>query len=338
MDQLAASGFTVAPSDVAPLFGNSDGIAFPSPPDRPAFDAAISLYHLNPPMLLPAIARAGLRAYYRTYNVGYWAWELEALPADWVAAIAYVDAIMAPSEFCRAAVARSTDKPVYVVPHPADPDLPLPARQRGDNAPFTVLAMLNFGSSFARKNPLAALRAFKLAFGADPTARLIFKTSGGHRYPRELADLRAEAGDMSNVEVIDEVWSAEKLFQLYRNVDAYLSLHRSEGYGLTIAEAMLMECPVVVTAWSGNMDFCAENTAFLINYTLVDFKDDDPSYAQVKQARWAEPSADDAARVLRMLRAEPELGRRKAQAARRGLLEYTRTNSYKRAVTALIGS
>jgi glycosyltransferase involved in cell wall biosynthesis len=338
MDQLAASGFTVSPSDVAPLFGNSDGIAFPSRPDGPAFDAAISLYHLNPPMLLPAIARAGLRTYYRTYNVGYWAWELEALPADWVAAIAYVDAIMAPSEFCRAAVARSTDKPVCVVPHPADPDLPLPPRQRGENAPFTVLAMLNFGSSFERKNPLAALRAFKLAFGADPTARLIFKTSGGHRYPRELADLRAQAGDMSNVEVIDEVWSAQKLFQLYRNVDAYLSLHRSEGYGLTIAEAMLMECPVMVTAWSGNMDFCAKDTAFLVKYTLVDFKDDDPSYAQVKQARWAEPSADDAARVLRMLRAEPELGRRKAHAARRALLEYTRTNSYKRAVTALIGS
>jgi glycosyltransferase involved in cell wall biosynthesis len=125
---------------------------------------------------------------------------------------------------------------------------------------------------------------------------------------------------------------------LYRNVDAYLSLHRSEGYGLTIAEAMLMECPVVVTAWSGNMDFCAEDTAFLIKYTLVDFKDRDPSYAQVKQARWAEPCADDAARVLRMLRAEPELGRRKAQAARRALLEYTQANSYKRAVTALIGS
>jgi hypothetical protein len=157
MEQLTASGFTVLPSDVAPLFGNSDGIAFPSRPEGPAVDGAISLYHLNPPMLLPAIARAGLGAYYRSYNVGYWAWELEALPADWVAAIAYVDAVMVPSEFCRAAVARSTDKPVYVVPHPADPNLPLPPRQRGENTPFTVLAMLNFGSSFERKNPRAAL-------------------------------------------------------------------------------------------------------------------------------------------------------------------------------------
>lgn len=337
MDQLSASGFRVSPTDVAPLFGNSDGIGFFSPPVRYPAREAIALYHLNPPMLLPGIARTGLRAYYRTYNVGYWAWELEALPQDWVAAIDYVDAVMVPSEFCRAAIARSTDKPVCVVPHPADPGLPVPERRPHENAPFTVLTMLNFGSSFERKNPRAALRAFKLAFDADPTARLILKTSGGHRYPREFADLRAEAGDMSNVEVIDAVWSADELLRLYRNVDAYLSLHRSEGYGLTIAEAMLMECPVVVTAWSGNMDFCGEDTAFLVKYDLVDFRDDDPSYAQVREARWAEPSADDAARHLRSLRAEPEAGRRKARAARTTLLEYTRSHSYARAVQSLIG-
>jgi glycosyltransferase involved in cell wall biosynthesis len=338
MDQLVASGFTVSPSDVAPLFGNSDGVSFPARPALPAGSEAIALYHLNPPMLLPGIARAGLRAYWRTYNVGYWAWELETLPPDWIAAIRYVDAVMVPSEFCRAAVSRATDKPVCVVPHPADPDTPLPPRRRGEGQPFTVLAMLNFGSSFERKNPRAALRAFKLAFDADPMARLVFKTSGGHRYPRELADLRAEAGDMSNVDVIDEVWSGEKLFGLYRNADAYLSLHRSEGYGLTLAEAMLMECPVIATGWSGNMDFCSGDTAFLVKYDLVDFRDDDPSYAQVVDARWAEPCVADAARILRLLRAEPELGRRKAKAARRALLDYTRTHSYAGAVRSLIGS
>src|SRR5262249_3636446 len=149
-------------------------------------------------------------------------------------------------------------------------------------------------------------------------------------------ELRAEAGGLSNVEVIDEVWSSEKLLQLYRNVDVYLSLHRSEGYGLTIAEAMLMECPVVVTAWSGNMDFCREDTAFLIDYRLIEFQDDDPSYEGVTSARWADPSVHHAAQVLRRLRETPELGRRKAAAARRALIDHTSSHTYERAIRMLL--
>ncbi len=334
VERLAASGFSVSAADVAPLFGASDGIVYPLSNGTSA-DDAIALYHLNPPKLLPGIMRAGIRQYYRTYNIGYWAWELERLPDEWVNAIRYVDAVFVPSEFCRAAIRRYTDKPVCVVPHPLNPDLAVPPRRRNGGERFAVLAMLNFGSSFERKNPYAALRAFKLAFGSDPTARLIFKTSGGQRYPQEFESLRAVAGDMSNVEIIDEVWPPEKLMQLYRNVDVHLSLHRSEGYGLTIAEAMMMECPAVVTAWSGNMDFCGEDTAFLVSHQLIDFRDGDPSYEGVGEARWADPDVEQAARCLRLLRKEPELGRRKAVAARRALIDHTTSHSYEAALRSL---
>ncbi len=332
--QLAGDGYSISASDVAPLFGVSDAIAFAGDPGRSGSEA-MSLYHLNPPQLLPGILRAGLGRYYRTYNVGYWAWELETLPREWTDAIRFMDAIMVPSQFCRDAVQRYTDKPVRVVPHPLPPDLPVLPRQRDADAPFTVLAMLNFGSSFERKNPYAALRAFKTAFDADPGARLVFKTSGGHRYPKELAELRTEAGDMSNVEVIDAVWSEEKLLQLYRDADVYLSLHRSEGYGIAIAEAMMMECPVVVTAWSGNMDFCSEETAFLVECELIPFKDADRSYAGIGEARWADPSVPEAARALAQIREQPDMAQAKARAARRSLIDFTTAHSYDRAVRSL---
>jgi glycosyltransferase involved in cell wall biosynthesis len=332
-DQLAASGFTVSTADVAPLFGADDGVPYAQ--GGGGASGAMAIYHLNPPKLLPGILRSGLSTYYRSYNVGYWAWELETLPPEWTGAIRFVDAVMVPSEFCRAAVARYTDKPVLVVPHPAPAGVPLPPRQREAAAPFTVLTMLNFGSSFERKNPHAALRAFKLAFGSDPTARLIVKTSAGKRYPHELAMLRAEAGEMSNVDIIDELWSDDQLRQAYRDADAYLSLHRSEGYGLTISEAMMMECPAVVTNWSGNVDFCREDTAFLVRHALIPFRDADPSYEGVTGARWADPSAEDAARCLRLIRSEPEAGRAKAKAARAFLIRYTAENSYDRAVRSL---
>jgi glycosyltransferase involved in cell wall biosynthesis len=334
-EQLASGGFSVSAVDVAPLFGASDGIPY-GEQKKTLTDEAVTLYHLNPPKLLPGILRAGLRRYYRSFNVGYWAWELETLPEEWIDAIRYVDAIMVPSEFCRAAVERYTGKPICVVPHPLSVETPLPPRRHCDGAPFTVLAMLNFGSSFIRKNPHAALRAFRLAFGADSAARLIFKTSGGHRYPLELGRLRAEAADLANVEVIDEVWSAHRLQQLYRDADVYLSLHRSEGYGLTIAEAMLMECPVVVTGWSGNMDFCGEETAHLVDYRLIDFEDGDPSYEGVTHARWAEPSVAHAARLLRLLREAPEAGRRKAATARRALIGHMASHSYEQAIRWLV--
>jgi glycosyltransferase involved in cell wall biosynthesis len=336
-DQLMSSGFAVSGVDVAPLFGASDGVGYATNAgDAPC--EAISLYHLNPPKLLPGILRGGLRKYRRTYNIAYWAWELETLPRDWVESIRFVDAILVPSEFCRAAVARYTDRPVRVVPHPVDPNLAPPRRERDKDAPFTVLSMLNFGSSFERKNPYASLRAFQSAFGADPGAQLLFKTSGGHRYPAELARLREEVGEAANVAVIDALWSEEQLRQLYGRVDAYLSLHRSEGYGLTIAEAMMMECPVVVTAWSGNMDFCGNDSAFLVNYDLVDFQDNDPAYEGVRNARWADPSAEHAAHILQTIRAQPELGRNKAKHARRALLDHTQANSYERAVTSLLAA
>jgi len=287
-------------------------------------------------MMLAGIVGAGLSNYYRTFNIGYWAWELESLPADWIAALAFLDAVMVPSQFCKDAVLRGTDKPVCVVPHPVREDAVGPRKSAGRE--FTVLSIFNFGSSFARKNPLAAVAAFRTAFGDDPTARLILKTSAGHRYPHELARLQQAAGSGGNIEIVDAVLSESEIGTLYRRADAFLSLHRSEGFGLPIADAMMRECPVIATGWSGNADFCTPETALLVPSQLVPFADDDRAYANVRGGRWAEPDIAAAAEHLRMLRAHPERGHALAARARQRLAAHIASHDYASALRALRGS
>lgn len=333
--QLHQSGYDLALNDVSALFGIGDGLTY-APAGEASKPAAASIYHLNPPMLLAGIIGAGVPSYYRTFNIGYWAWELEKLPDDWVRMLGYLDAVMVPSTFCRDAVLAACDKPVSVVPHPVNVDVTFETGRPRDM--FEVLCVFNFGSSFARKNPIAAVRAFQHAFGHDARARLTLKTSAGARYPDEMAHLRAAAGHARNIEIIDAVWSEQELAKLYQRAHALLSLHRSEGFGLTIAEAMLHGCPVVTTAWSGNLDFCTSETAMLVPCELVPFADTDRAYARVKGGRWAEPDVEVAAAHLRTLRRDPAQAKAQAVRARVQLSQHIGASTYATALRTLCGS
>lgn len=329
---LREAGHELATVDVAGLFASRDDVAYPVGTERPEADLAI--YHMNPPMLIPSILRAGLRRHARTYSVGYWAWELETLPDEWVAALRFVDAVLVPSRFCRDAVQAATDKPVIVVPHPVEAAA-APAMPWGGADRFRVVSIFNFGSSFERKNPIAAIRAFRVAFGDDPTAELVLKVGDGHRYPAERARLVAAMGDAPNVRLIDEVWARERLEALLASAGAYLSLHRSEGFGLTLAEAILAGVPVVATDWSGNADFCSPDLSYPVGFTLVPFRDPHLAYAGMRDARWAEPDVADAARQLRRVRDEGAQARAKTAALGRALTAHLRRHSYAAALDRL---
>ncbi|WP_018262410.1 glycosyltransferase family 4 protein [Methylobacterium sp. WSM2598] len=334
LGSLAGAGYRLSTADVAGLFDSNDGIAYPAGESDPQADLAI--YHLNPPMLLPSVVRTGLRRHAGTYSIAYWAWELETLPAEWIAAIRFVDAILVPSRFCQAALRAHTDKPVIVVPHPVDAAVPVreaAAPPPGDR--FRVASIFNFGSSYARKNPTALVRAFRAAFGEDPGAELVLKVSDGARYPRERAQILAEMAGAPNVRLIDEVWERPRLQAFLASADAYLSLHRSEGFGLTLAEAILARVPVVATHWSGNTDFCDPALSYPVDYALVPFSDPHPAYAGVGAARWAEPDIAHAAHQLRQVRGEPEAARAKARALRSAFVTYLRRHGYEEALASL---
>jgi glycosyltransferase involved in cell wall biosynthesis len=338
LERLECDGYGISACDVARLFACDEGIAYPAGNEQTFGPGEFNIYHLNPSMLLPGVLRSGLRRYYQGYNVGYWAWELEELPAEWIACIRYVHAIMVPSRFCQRAVARHTSKPVLVVPHPITAAADASAGGHRPNRPFRVVNIFRFGSSFARKNPLALIEAFLRAFGDDQDARLVLKTSDGDRFPTELALLRAAIGGRPNIELIDEVWPPKRVAELLRSASVYASLHRSEGFGLPLAEAIMAGVPVVATDWSGNTDFCDPDTSFPVDYRLVPFRDRHGDYEEVRDARWAEPSAEHAAAQLRRVRAEPSSARVKAEHARQALQRHVASHDYGGALAALASS
>jgi glycosyltransferase involved in cell wall biosynthesis len=198
------------------------------------------------------------------------------------------------------------DGPVRVVPHVATSK---PMRPRDHTQPFTVLVMADSRSSFARKNPAGAVEAFRRAFGASADARLVLKLNGR---PAEMSALSAEFTDLPNVTVMASFLDDESLAQLYRSADVLLSLHRAEGFGLPMLEAMAHGVPVVGTGWSGNTEFMTEQNSCLVPYRLVPVVDPAGIYSG---GEWAEPDLDAAADLLRQLAADPALYARRARSA-----------------------
>lgn len=257
--------------------------------------------HANPPQFQLAICALG-RGFLRNKRVvGYWAWELETLPSIWVQALEYVDAVEAPSAFVAGILRKYTAKPVTVLPHP----VPAPGRRKAGYAAGSVVRCLyifDVGSLWERKNPQAALAAFVRAFRPGE-AELTFKVSNADADPERFAAFRAACSQVPGVRIVTETLDAAGMEDLYLAHDVYLSLHCSEGYGLTIREALNFGLHTVATGWSGNMDFMVGALAHPVPYRLVPAT---VKYARARglEARWAEPDVGAAADILRRLRLE----------------------------------
>jgi glycosyltransferase involved in cell wall biosynthesis len=272
------------------------------------------IFHLNPPELLAALACLG-PAQLVGPRYGYWAWELPRAPERWLKDGALVDEIWAPSRYTADALAGAA-APVRVVPHPLfieDYSGIEPAPRR---AAFQAVALFDFNSSSARKNPEGAIEAFRRAFGDDPGCELTIKTQNGQAFPDLLAALRTRAP--ANVRVLDETWPYAQVQQLIAGADVLVSLHRAEGFGLPPAEAMAMGVPVLATAFSGVMDFMDADCAMLVPFRPVPVEDPQAIYSG---QTWADPDLEAAAQALVRLRADSGLRARLAEAARRRVAE-----------------
>ncbi len=257
--------------------------------------------HANPPQFQLTLCKLGKEFLRGKRLIGYWAWELEAIPDIWRQALQYVDEVEVPSVFVRRALQGHTNKKISVVPH----DVPQPARRKTSYAEDGVLRclyMFDAASSFERKNPLAALKAFELAF-APGEAELTFKINNSQADSQAFDAFRHACARVPGVRLLTETLSAEALEDLYLRHDVYLSLHRSEGYGLTIREAMLHGLHAVATGWSGNMDFMHGALAHPVPYALVPVNMNSGPCKGLK-ASWAEADVDAAAEILRRLRRE----------------------------------
>ena len=254
----------------------------------------------------------------QTYNVGYWPWELSEWPSELKFCFESVDEIWALSTFNRDSLQKSTDKKVFCVPL-ASPPAQVADHDRAffelDQDRFYFLNIFDFNSSMHRKNPLATVLAFLKAFQKDEKVGLIFKTLNLHSdNPLCKEFLDVIHGD-ERIKILDRELPRESLAALIKLSDSYVSLHRAEGFGLPITEAMMLEKPVIVTAYSGNMDFTSDDNSYLVKYNLVPVRVQQYHFAEPGN-EWAEPDTTHAA--LRMLEVfhNPSLARQKARVAR----------------------
>jgi glycosyltransferase involved in cell wall biosynthesis len=151
-----------------------------------------------------------------------------------------------------------------------------------------------------RKNPVAAITAFRTAFGGRSDARMIVKVMNAGLFPEGERRLRAAAGAAGNVSIIDRTLEPHQLSQLYEESDCLVSLHRSEGFGLVVAEAMLHGIPVLSTDWSGTTDFVTAENGCPVGYQLVAARDPQHTY-NYPNLLWAEPDVAVAAKRLQEL-------------------------------------
>lgn len=235
-------------------------------------------------------------------NIAYPFWELPTFPAEWRGVFDGFDAYWAPTSFVRDALVSFQDRPVHLVPQPVRlPDeAPVPRPVAG---PLRIYTFFDFDSYMTRKNPLGAIRAFRAAF---PTGRedvtLLVKARGtpSEQGRRELFDL---ALPDPRIEIQDRLLDRSEMTALMDACDVFISLHRSEGFGLGCAEALARGKGVVTTDFGGTRDFINERTGFPVAFTPVPLRSDD--YLGAEGAYWAEPSIEHAASILRAIYDHP---------------------------------
>lgn len=263
------------------------------------------LLHVNSPQTPLALLRMKRSLLRGRRVVGHWSWELPTVPDEWRAGVGFVHEVWAPSHFTCAALEPLLPGRVRRVPVPLALLDPQPAAM--DRAAFglpddAVVVMVSFSlaSSFARKNPLGAIAAFRTAFGDRKDRVLLLKVSNTHHFPEDFARLREAIGDAGNIILETRLLPAADSLALTRCCDILFSPHRSEGFGLVPAEAMLQGRAVIATGWSGNMDFMDEQSAALLRYRLVPARDPRGVF-EAPGAEWAEPDMADAVAQLRRL-------------------------------------
>jgi glycosyltransferase involved in cell wall biosynthesis len=249
----------------------------------------------------PSFAReAGPDFFDGRHTIGYWFWELERFPPSMHRAFDYVDEVWTATRFVADSVRAIGRRPVHTIPLPVPLPVCAPHITRASlRLPpgFLFLFAFDFFSILDRKNPLGVIAAFSRAFRPGEGPTLVLKSINGRHCLNDLERVRAAARDRPDIRIIDQSYSEAEKNALLGLCDCYVSLHRSEGLGLTMAEAMALEKPVIATAYSGNLDFMTTDNSYLVDYTLgrVPFGCD----PYPTGAAWAEPDYDMAADLMR---------------------------------------
>jgi len=283
--------------------------------DRPTYPTNIVC--LNPEHMLEFAQLGGAELFLDRYTIGVWCWEASRFPDAFRPAFDLVDEIWVASGYVAEIVAEATDKPVQVFPMPVEVS-PAPALGRSDVGlqvnRFVFLFAFDFFSTVERKNPYGLIDAFARAFAPGEGPLLVIKTINGEKQTGELKRLVQAAAVHPDIRVVDEYVSGEHMRGLVANCDCYVSLHRSEGFGFPLAEAMAYEKPVIATGYSGNLTFMNEENSYLVGYGLTPVPPGSANYPA--GALWADPDVNDAAVAMRLVVEHQDEARRRGAQGR----------------------
>lgn len=262
----------------------------------------INLIQINADEVKNFFKQVGTGYLENRYNIGFWAWELPTFPAEWVSAFKHFHEIWTYSNHCAEAI--SVVAPIPVIKMMPSLSLSQPLLDREAlNLPkdkFIFLFIFDFFSRMERKNPLAVIDAFKQAFGNDSQdVFLIIKSSNSEKFLAQREQLNTAIQDHPSIHHLDGYLSKDEINALIYNCDCYVSLHRCEGFGLTMAEAMFYGRPVIATGYSSNTEFMNVGNSFLVNYNLVKIESNMGPYK--KGNVWAEPDINHASHLMQFV-------------------------------------
>ena len=287
--------------------------------DGQLFD--INIVAINADVMPRFAAKVGPDYFFRRYTIGEWNWETEELPKIWRSGLDHVDEVWLSSNYSAEAVRKVTSKPVFTFPLPIIRPVVTGEFSRADlGLPdgYMFLFTFDYYGGFRRKNPVGVVEAFKQAFIDGEGPILVLKSVNGDKEPENLEELRRSVGDRGDIRIIDGYLPAAQKNALVGFCDCYVSLHRSEGFGLTIAEAMSLGKPAIATGYSGNVDFMNDDNSYLVGWksSLVG-----PDQFFPPDDRWSEPDVADGARLMRHVYEHQDEARTKGAQAERDIRE-----------------
>ena len=284
---------------------------------------SVNLIHVNADQSKIAKEHLGDAITSNRYNIGYWYWEMSEFPAAFDFAFEQVDEVWVSSEYNYAAISSRTTKPVTLIP----PNIALKSTslmsrdELGFNDDdFIFFHMSDVLSMHQRKNPLGVVKAFNQAFADFPEqkVKLIIKISNLDKQPQLEKEILSIIDSEPRIELISGYMDRDTLNNYLMNIDSYVSLHRAEGFGLPIAEAMSLGKVVIATMWSGNVDFMNEHNSLPVSYELVKLKEQIGPYE--KDQLWAEPNLSDASDKMFCLANDVDLQTKLGEKAKETIL------------------
>jgi glycosyltransferase involved in cell wall biosynthesis len=277
----------------------------------------VTVVHVDPPGMRDLEHHHGQDFRTGRYTVGYWAWELPEFPDAWIYHADHCEEVWAPSRFAAAAIAEKVPVPVLVMPHAISFTRPTGDFRAKFSLPadkFLFLFLYDLNSYSERKNPAAVLEAFRRSGLAGRGAALVIKVHNAAGNPADFARLQAAAASLPDTTLINATLSRQEIYELESACDCFVSLHRSEGFGFAVAEAMYLGKPVISTDWSATAEFVTAENGCPVRAQLVTLDRNHGPYA--KGQTWAEPDVDHAADYMRRLFEDRALCARLGTAAR----------------------